>query len=91
MKKVTSKIGIVIKLYYIVLFLPKKDSNSILFYGTQNVYYMIRFYFTLYERLQKAYLISRIFLPNTKTAILTEEVFYISVCEVVFEFSKRKN
>jgi len=63
------------------LFLPKKDHDSILFYGTQNVYFLLRFYFTLYERFQKAYDIANNFVTNSKTVLLSEDQKAVLVAE----------
>jgi len=55
------------------MFVPPASKDQIMFYGTQHVYFLVRFYFTLYERFLKAYEISNEFEENSKTEKLTEE------------------
>jgi len=54
-------------------FLPQANKKQILFYGTQHIYFLFRFYFTLYERFLKAFEISHEFEPNSKTNLLSKE------------------
>lgn len=55
-------------------FVPQQEKGQIMFYGTQHIYYLVRFYFTLYERFLKAFEISQEFEMNSKTAVLSPEV-----------------
>jgi hypothetical protein len=50
------------------------EKGEIMFYGTQHIYHLMRFYFALYERFLKAFEISQEFEENSKTAVLTNEV-----------------
>ena len=59
---------------YISDFIPQTGNKDVMFYGTQHIFYLVRFYFTLYERFLKAYEISYEFEPNVKTAGLSKEV-----------------
>ena len=59
------------------LFEPIPRPNEFVFYGTQNIYYLVRFYFTLYERLLKVYEISQEFEDNPKARLLTPEVIIV--------------
>jgi len=58
---------------YISDFIPQTGNKDTMFYGTQHIFYLVRFYFTLYERFLKAYEISYEFEPNVKTANLSKE------------------
>jgi len=40
---------------FLVKFLPKNDEDSVVFYGTEKLYVFMRFYYTFYERILKAY------------------------------------
>jgi len=55
-------------------FIPQMEKGEIMFYGTQHIYHLMRFYFALYERFLKAYEISQEYEQNSKTALLTDEV-----------------
>jgi len=55
------------------LFLPIENANSISFYGTKHLYSFLRFFYTIKERLLKAWELSNFFEENTKTKLLTKE------------------
>jgi len=55
------------------LFEPIPRSNEVFFYGTQNLYYLVRFYYTLYERFLKVQEISSFFEENPRSKLLTPE------------------
>lgn len=55
-------------------FLPQTKKKNTMFYGSQHIYHLFRFYFTLYERFLKAFEISHEFEPNSKTIHLSKEV-----------------
>jgi len=50
-----------------VPYLPKKDQDSLVFYGTQKFYVFLRFFYTLYERILKAWELCHQFEENNKT------------------------
>ena len=56
-----------------VPYLPKKDKDSLVFYGTQKFYVFLRFVYTLYERVLKAYELCHEFEDNAKTRGLSIE------------------
>lgn len=55
------------------VFVPSVKKDTIMFYGTQQIYFLVRFYYTLYERFMKAYEISNEFEDNNKNSQLSEE------------------
>ena len=54
-------------------FMPAEDPNSLVFYGTKHLYVFLRFFYTLYERFQKASEIANHFEVNSKTELLSQE------------------
>lgn len=42
-------------LYYKELFHPEKSSDSIYYYGTKNIYFLVRYFFAFYERIFLAF------------------------------------
>ena len=56
-----------IMLTHSVPYLPKKDQDSLVFYGTQKFYVFLRFFYTLYERILKAWELCHQFEENNKT------------------------
>jgi len=56
-----------------VPYLPTKDQDSLVFYGTQKFYVFLRFFYTLYERVLKAWELCQEFEVNEKTKNLTSE------------------
>ena len=56
------------------MFEKVSEEQDTVFYGTQHLYYMIRFYFTLYERFLKVHEISAEFEENSHSKLLTNEV-----------------
>ena len=58
---------------FIVPYLPTKDQDSLVFYGTQKFYVFLRFFYTLYERVLKAWELCQEFEVNEKTKNLTSE------------------
>lgn len=56
------------------MFEPIAKETEKVFYGTQHLYYLVRFYYTLYERFLKVYEISSEFELNPKSSLLSEEV-----------------
>lgn len=55
------------------LFEPIPRQDEVFFYGTQNLYYLVRFYYTLYERFLKVHEIASEFEDNPKSRKLTKE------------------
>ncbi len=53
-------------------FLPKDDKDSVVFYGTEKLYVFMRFYYTFYERMLKAYELCQEIEVNEVTKNLTE-------------------
>lgn len=53
---------------------PIAKEDEIVFYGTQHLYYLVRFYYSLYERFLKVYEISNEFEVNPKSKLLSDEV-----------------
>ena len=53
------------------IFAPAAKEGQRVFYGTQHVYCLIRYYFTLYERFVKAREIAHEFEDNVKTRALS--------------------
>ena len=49
-------------------YLPKKDKDSLVFYGTQKFYVFLRFFYTLYERVLKAYELCHVIEENEITS-----------------------
>ena len=41
-------------LYYKELFHPEKSSDSIYYYGTKNIYFLIRYFYAFFERISLA-------------------------------------
>ena len=56
------------------LYAPSAKEGQRVFYGTQHVYCLIRYYFTLYERFVKAREIAHQFEDNIKTKALSADV-----------------
>jgi histone deacetylase complex regulatory component SIN3 len=55
------------------MFIPPIQKEEVLFYGTQQAYFLVRFYFTLYERFLRAFEISNEFEENQKTSSLNKD------------------
>jgi len=72
------------------LFTPPLREGQKIFYGTQHVYCLIRYYFTLYERFVKAREVSNEFEDNSKTRLLSPSVnsFY-KIKEITFLRKKK--
>ena len=58
---------------WLVPYLPKKDQDSLVFYGTQKFYVFLRFFYTLYERVLKAWELCHKIDENDKTRSLSKE------------------
>lgn len=56
------------------IFLPIKTPTSKLFYGTEHFMYFCRMFFTLYERILRAWEIANTFETNSRTEKLTAQV-----------------
>jgi len=56
------------------IFTPPAKEGQKIFYGTQHVYCLIRYYFTLYERFVKAREVANEFEDNPKTKLLSDKV-----------------
>lgn len=54
------------------LFVPPVKKDQVLFYGTQQLFFLVRFYYTLYERFLKAFEIANEFDSNPKSDLLTD-------------------
>lgn len=55
------------------MFEPQSTKSDIMFYGTQHLYFLHRFYYSFYERMLKAYEISFDFEENSKTSKFSPE------------------
>ena len=58
---------------YNIPYLPVKDQDSLVFYGTQKFYVFIRLFYTFYERVLKAYELCHVIEENEITKNLTKE------------------
>ena len=74
-KKTIKSMGIPIEKVEKSNFIPEErnDKTNFIFYGTKHISVCVRLFFTLCERLSKAKEISRTFLENEKTVLLSEE------------------
>ncbi len=57
---------------YNIPYLPKKDKDSLVFYGTQKLYVFLRFFYSFYERVLKAYELCHVIEENEITKKLTK-------------------
>ena len=73
----------------VAIFLPTAGSGEKVFYGSQHIYCLIRFYFTLYERFVKAREVAREFEINEKTILLPHDVFFKFLDKVIMMFRKK--
>ena len=60
-----------------VIFLPRTQGKGKLFFSTHSFYLSLRFFYTLYERMLKAYELSFEITKNKNTAKFTEQVTFL--------------
>lgn len=72
------------------VYLPAKRPSSKLFYGNEHFLSAFRMFFTLYERMLRAWETANSFEVNTKTEKLTKEVGYAEIEKEVINIRYRK-